>query len=436
MRQISNSIALCAVLGAALGLMTAHTAGAQTAADWAQFQGPTRDGISRETGLLSEWPENGPALLWTATGLGKGFSSVAITGGRIFTMGDITLENGDAKQCIIALDLATQKRLWATPIGGQHPDGQSPGPRCTPTVVGTMLYALGSDGDLVCAESATGKVIWKKNLEKDFGGRMMSGWKWSESPLVDGDKVVVTPGMPDAIMVALNRKTGETIWTCKAGPQGPRGKDGAGYSSIVAATIAGVKQYVQMSGHGLIGVSAADGKFLWNYDRPANNVANITAPVVKGNMVFGTSAYGAGSGLVNIAPVDGGFTPKEVYFLDANTFNNHHGGMVLVGGYLYGGHGQNSGAPCCIEFASGKVAYKGPNIAGGSAAVAYADGHIYYFYDSGVMALVEASSTGFKLSGKFSPPKMDGAAWAHPVILGGKLFLRHDDALFCYNIKK
>ena len=247
--------------------MIAATAGAQTSSDWPTFRGPNRDGISKETGLLKEWPEGGPKLLWTAKGIGKGYSNVTIVGKRIFTMGDLAEADGSQKQYIIALDLATQKRLWTALVGPPHIDGYG-GPRCAPTISGDSAYAIGTGGDLVCVEIATGKERWRKNLQSDLGGGMMSGWKWAESPLVDGNKVVCTPGGADSLLAALDKTTGAVIWKTSASNLGSRGKDGSGYSSIVPATINGVKQYVQMVGRGLVGVDAATGKLLWSYIAP------------------------------------------------------------------------------------------------------------------------------------------------------------------------
>jgi outer membrane protein assembly factor BamB len=423
LRNLFNVLAACVLL--------AGTVHAQSTQGWPQWNGPNRDGKSSEVGLLQTWPASGPRLLWTARGLGTGYSSISIADGRIYTMGDLKDASGNGHQYIIAFGLANHQKLWTALVGPPHSDGS----RCTPTYSDGLLYAIGTDGDIVCVQASTGKEVWRKNLTRDFGGFMMSGWKWSESPLIDGNKVICTPGSNDALLVALNKKSGDLIWKCQASGLGPKGKDGAGYSSAVLATIDGIRQYVQFVGRGIVGVSAADGKLLWSYNHCANDVANITTPLVHGNEVFGSSAYGAGSGLVKIMPDNGGLKAVEVYYLGPDVFQNHHGGVVLVDGYIYGGNGQNAGAPTCINWATGKIMWKVPNIATGSASVIYADNNLYYFYDSGNMALVAATPTGFKLHGKFDTPPMAGTAWAHPVILNGKLYLRHDDALFCYDIK-
>jgi outer membrane protein assembly factor BamB len=395
--------------------------------DWTQWRGPDRDGTSRETGLLDRWPEDGPKLAWKADGLGRGFSSVSIADGRLFTLG--RLKKGGTH--LVALDLSTHKVLWTAPVGGGDPNS-------TPTVDDDRVYALGRDGDLVCADTATGKVVWKKNFRKDFGGSMMSGWGYSESVLVDGDKLVCTPGAHKAMIVALDKKTGKPLWESTVPDKlGNRGKDGAGYSSVVVSNACGVKQYVQLTGRGVISVAADDGKFLWSYNKVANGTANIPTPIVKGDYVFASSGYGTGAALLKVEKQGDGLTAKEEYFLPAKTMQNHHGGMILVGGYVYCGHGHNEGFPLCVELKTGKVMWRPGRGAGqGSAAVVYADGNLYFRYQNGTMALVEATPKEYRLKGSFKLATVNGESWPHPVIAGGKLYVRDQDTLLCYDIKK
>ncbi len=399
---------------------------------WPQFRGPDRDGLSPETGLLKEWPENGPKLLWKLEGLGSGYSSISIAGGKIFTMGDRATEGDSKAQFVIAYDAETRKELWAAPIGPPHPDG---GPRCTPTVDGERLYAIGTAGDLACLEAATGKILWSKNFGRDFGAGKAPHWKFSESPLVDGEKVLCTPGGKEAALVALDKATGEVIWKSALPGLGELGKDEAGYSSIVAAGIAGTRQYVQMHGRGVVGVDAASGRFLWGYNRVANSIANITTPVVRGDFVFATTAYNTGSALLKIVRDGDGFRAEEIYFLEPGEFQNHHGGVVLVGDFLYGGSGGNKGDPVCVEFSTGRVAWKTRAPARGSAAVVYADGHLIFRYDRGTVFLVEAAPEAFRIKGQFQADTSNGPAWPHPVVHGGKLYLRHDTLLMCYDVR-
>lgn len=404
-----------------------------TTEDWPQFHGPGLDSICREKGLLQTWPEGGPKLLWTMEGLGRGYSTISIADGKFFTMGDRADASGAETQFVLAFDLKSRKELWATPVGPPHTDG---GPRSTPTVDGDLLYAIGTDGDLVCIETATGAVCWKRNFVEDFDGKFMAIWKFSESPLVDGDRLICTPGGPDATMVALNKRNGEVIWKCAMPDIGEKGADGAAYSSAVVAEIAGVRQYVQIVGRGAIGVDAVTGRFLWGYNPIACTVANITRPVVRGDYVFVTTAYNVGSALLKISRNGDAFQADEVYFLKGRDFQNHHGGVVLVGDYIYGGHGPNRGDPACIEFGTGKIMWKERAPARGSAAVLYADGNLIFRYDRGEVLLIEASPEAMKIKGRFEAVQDDGPAWPHPVIHQGKLYLRHSNLLVCYDLRK
>ena len=409
--------------------LTFDTVGAR---QWAQFHGPGRDSVCREKGLLNKWPKEGPKLLWTLKGLGSGYSSVSIADGMVFTMGDRASKDGSDSQFVLAYDLQTRKLLWATSIGPAHSDGS----RCTPTIDGELVFALGTEGDLVCLEAKTGKVRWKKNLPNDFGGVMMSGWKYCESLLVDGNKVICTPGGTDAAMVALDKQNGNTIWKCSLPKIGKEGKDGAGYSSALVARIGGVRQYVQLLGRGVIGVDAKTGRFLWGYNRIANTTANITTPLVRGNYVFVTTAYNTGAAMLKITREDDIFKAQEVYFITPKEFQNHHGGVVLAGDYVYGGHGTNRGDTTCIEFGTGKIMWKERAPGRGSASVLYADGNLVFRYDRGEVLLIEATCDGFRLKGRLEPPRGEGPAWAHPVIHNGRLYLRHGDILSCFDVRE
>jgi len=415
-----------------------HNSPAQ-AVDWPQWHGPNRDGKSPETGLLKEWPQAGPKLLWELTGCGIGYSSIAIADGKLYTMGDLPAKGQTADsqrskkvQYVIAYNLATQQELWAAEVGPPHDDG----PRCTPTINDGLVYAIGTDGDLVCLHAKTGQVRWRKNLQSDFGGKNPQ-WKYSESPLIDGDKLLCTPGGREAVIVALNKKTGELIWKCSMPDIGPKGKDEAGYSSIVITEAPGIRQYVQLTNKGLIGVAAKDGEFLWGYNSIANRTANIPTSVVHEEYVFCSTSYNTGSALLKLDAAENGVDAEEVYFLDARTFQNHHGGFVRVGDYIYGGHDHGKGKPTCIEMKTGKVMWQQDQPGGGSAAVLYADGHLYFRYQNNLMALIEANPQRYNLKSTFKLPKregMSGPGWAHPVIADGRLYIRHADVLLCYDI--
>jgi outer membrane protein assembly factor BamB len=401
------------------------------AGDWPQWRGPRRDGVSTETNLLTSWPPGGPSLAWTGKGLGAGFSSVAVSGGRIYTMGD--QRDG---QFVIALDEATGRQLWTMRVGNRHEDGYG-GPRATPSIDGDRLYTITTDGDVVCLETAAGRLVWRRSMTREFGGRMMSMWMYAESPLVDGEHVIVTPGAPKAALVALNKMTGVDVWRAAVPNIGSRGGDGAGYSSIVISNGGGVKQYIQLMGRGLVSIRASDGWFMWGYNRVANDIANISTPIVSGNLVFASTGYETGAALLELLPdKDGRVTFKERYFHDSRTLQNHHGGFVLLNGVLYGGHGHNNGFPFAMDLATGRLLWERVRGAGtGSAAVTAADGHLYFRYQNGTMALIAANPTEYQLQSTFEIPHAN-LSWSHPVIADGRLYLREQDALYAYAIKR
>jgi len=406
---------------------TAALAGSPNAFDWPQWQGPDRNAVSKETGLLNQWPKDGPPLAWEAKGLGGGYSGPSVAAGRVFGMG-----NRGKDEVVWALSEKDGQELWAMPIGPAYqqraPQGKE-GPACTPTVDGELLYAVGLGGELACLQVADGKIVWHKNLATDFGGKAPN-WSYRESPLVDGDKVVCTPGGQAATLVALDKKTGATVWKSQV-PGGPP----AAYASAIVIDCAGQRQYVQFTQRGLVAVAADDGKFLWRYDRPANRMGiNITTPLCRGDEVFASSAYGTGGGLVKLSKDgQGGVKAEEVYF--TKNMQNHHGGMILVDGYLYGATGGNEGGRlCCLDFATGKVMWDQRDVPKGS--VALADGRLYYRTEAGPVILIEPSPKGYVERGRFNQPDRSRAnAWPHPVVANGKLYLRDQDVLLCYDVK-
>ncbi len=421
----------CFFVGICVLVLVSGTVG--WADNWPQWRGSNRDGVCRETGLLQQWPEGGPALLWELSGMGAGYSTVAILGGRLYSMGDRQVD-GEKAQYVYANDLATRNQLWATKIGPAHQDG----PRCTPTLDGGFVYAIGTEGDVVCLRLDDGKLVWSKNLLDDLGGAANPRWKFSESPLIDGDRLLCTPGGHSAAIAALDKATGALIWKTSMSDIGPNGRDEAGYSSIMISHGAGVKQYVQLTNEGLIGVAADSGKFLWGYNRIANRVANIPTPVIDGDYVFASTAYQTGSALLKLVSDGGGVKAEEVYWLDKDTFQNHHGGFVKVGDYIYGGHNHNKGEPTCLEMKTGKVMWHADQLGRGSGCVLYADGCLYFLYENGTAVLIEATPEKYNLKGSFKLPQRPtatGTAWPYPVISDGRLYLRHADVLFCYDVK-
>ena len=396
------------------------------AADWPQWRGPSRDGKSEEKGLLKQWPDGGPKLLWQVKDAGGGYSTPAVVGERLYLMGNKGLD----EEFVQARAVADGKVLWTVPVGKVGNPNQRPpypGARSTPTVDGDVLFALGSDGDLVCMETAGGKVRWKKNLRGDFGGRP-GEWAFAESPLVDGDRVVVTPGGADATVVALNKGNGEVVWKAAV-----PGGDSAGYASIVVVEAAGKRQYVQFMEKGLVGVDAATGKFLWRYDNTAKgSPANIPTPVAHDGHVYSAAAMG-GAGLVKLAAAGDGVTAEQVYF--NKKLPVAIGGSVVLDAHLYG---TTNSAMMCVELLSGKEKWSERGI--GAASVLYADGRLYLHGENGEVALVEPSPEGYREKGRFNPPApperaQNVKAWAYPVVANGRLYVRDLGTVWCFDVR-
>lgn len=386
--------------------------GAAHAADWPQWRGVNRDGISQETGLLKSWPEGGPKQIWKATGLGEGFSSFAVVQGKIFTQGQ--REN---QEYVMALDVATGKKLWETAAGSPFRERRGHGPRGTPTVDGDVLYALSADGTLVCLRVANGQKVWGYNIVDKFKGGVPH-WGISESPLVDGDRLIVTPGGSEGGMVALDKKTGNKIWGSP--------KDGAAYSSPIIVNSGGVKQYVTLTSEAAIGVAASTGELLWRYDKVSNQTANIATPLYSNDHIFVSTDYGTGGGLLRVAPKTGKAT--EVYF--NREMRNHYSSSVLIGKHLYGFSSQVLTA---MDFQTGQVAWKDRSVGKGS--VTFADGHLYVYSERGTVALVEASPEAYKEKSQFAIPQGSFNTWTPPVIANGRMYLREQDNLYSFDIK-
>jgi outer membrane protein assembly factor BamB len=406
---------------AVIALLALSRPGFAAPADWPQWRGPSRDALSTETGLLKEWPKDGPTLLWKATGLGAGFSGVSVAGQRIFTMGDAA----DANH-VLALNHADGKILWSAKLGkaGAPGWGGFAGPRATPTVAGDLVFALGQYGEVICVHAADGKEVWRKHLTTDFGGPLME-WGFSESPLVDGDQVLFTPGGPKGTVVALNKKTGALIWQSKDWT------DNAHYSSIISAEIDGVRQYVQLTDKSLAGVAPKDGKILWKAARKGAT-AVIPTPIYADGHVYVSSGYGIGCNLFRVAK-GSDFTATQVY---ANkVMANHHGGVVKLGENLYG-HSDGKGWTC-QSFKSGEAVWQEKDKLGKGSLV-YADGHLFCREEAekGVVALLEVTPAGYVEKGRFTPPDRSGKkSWPHPVVAGGRLYLRDQDILLCYDVQ-
>lgn len=395
-------------------------AGLTVGHDWPRFNGANQDNISTETGLLQEWPSEGPNLLWTAKGLGAGYSGLSIVKGTIYT-----LTNKAAGECMVALDAGTGEKIWCTAFGPATNPSVGPGPRSTPTVDGELAYGLGADGLLVAIETSTGKVKWKKNILEVFEGGNIT-WGICESVLVDGEKLICTPGGTKGTIVALNKRTGETIWTCVA-PE----KDPAGYASAIVAELAGIRQYVQFTGKGTIGVST-EGKFLWRNDSSANGTANCSSPLVSGDYVFSASNYGTGGALVKITPKENGLEATLVYH--TKDMKSHHGDMVIKDGLIFGS--DDPGVLTCLDLVTGKKMWQNRSVGKGS--LTYADGMLILRGEDESVALVKAHGNKYEELGRFiQSDRSDKNAWTHPVVAAdGRLFLRDQDILHSYNIKR
>jgi len=385
------------------------------ATDWPQWQGPDRTGISKETGLLKQWPSSGPPLVWTAGGLGSGYGSMAVVGDRVYVQG-----TRNRQSAVMALNRADGKEVWSKVLGATEGNDQGPGPRGTPTVDGDRVYALSEAGDLWCLKTDGGEV-WHRNILRDFNGRQLR-WLISESPLVDGPHVIVTPGGPGAGMVKLDKMTGKTVWTAKDL------SDTAGYASVIAADVQGVRTYMTLTASAGVGVRASDGKVMFRYPNAANNIANITTPLFFNNKVFFTSAYDTGGGLVDLTAQNGEVKAKEIYF--TRNMKNHHGGVVLVDGYLYG---FNDSILTCLEFGTGRVLWRDRSVGKGS--VTFADGNLYIQGENSTIGLAAATPEGYVERGRFKIQDKGLPSWAHPVISDARLFVRNQDSLMAYDIK-
>jgi outer membrane protein assembly factor BamB len=379
--------------------------------DWPQWRGPNRDGISPETGLLKDWPQGGPPLAWKVTGAGDGYSSFAVTQGRVYTLG----ARGDTEY-VMAYDAATGKRVWETAHGRRFGNDRGDGPRATPTIDGDRIYAFGASGDLSALDAATGKTVWTINVLRQYRGSNIT-WGLSESPLVLSDRILVNAG---GTIVALRKTDGSAIWRS--------GGDEAGYSSAVLQKMGAVNQAIFFTSSRVLGVDVNSGRQLWNYTKVANNTANIATPIVRGNRVFVSSAYGTGGALLELAPSGNDITVREVYF--TRRMMNHHATSILVGDYLYG---FDNAILTALKFDTGDVAWQNRSVGKGS--LAFADDRLYLYSENGVVGLAEASPTAYREHGRFEIRTGQLPTWSHPVVSGGKLFLRDQDTIYAYDVR-
>lgn len=408
----SSTFTLFLALGSlALGLVTLGLGPlqAQDDAEWNQWRGPERDGHSQETGLATDWPDDGPRKTVNVGGLGVGYSSFAASGDRLFTMGA-----KDGQERVLAIDARTGLVLWSQDNGRMYKDSRGDGPRGTPTIDGDRVFALGGNGNLVALDRNSGEVVWRVDLLDQFGGRNIS-WGISESPLVTDGKVLVNPGGPRGGVAALDRDTGETIWTST--------DDGAGYSSAITVEVGGERQVVFFTSQRALGVDLDDGDLQWSYARVANRTANVATPIASDGKVFVSSDYGTGAALLEIGPQ----SAEEVYF--TREMRNHHSSSVLVDDTLYGFSG---GILTALDFATGKLRWQDRSVGKGS--VIYADGHLYLLSERGTVALAEATPDGYVEDARFELPRSESPTWTHPMIHRGMLYLRDQDRLYGFDI--
>ncbi|MFM8274869.1 MAG: PQQ-binding-like beta-propeller repeat protein [Gemmata sp.] len=434
-----RSLACAVFLGAAATTLTA--------ADWPGFRGPNRDGVSTETGLLKQWPKDGPKQVWTVKNLGLGWGTPSVADGVVYGVG-----TRDGKDGVWALKEADGSELWFTkyadPATGLGP--QTNGPASTPTIHKGKVYTVSGNGTLSCLDAKTGTAVWSKSYTKDFGssgaGKGGVTWAYTESVLADGDKIICLPAAKGAAIAALKANTGEVVWKADLGTA----TGGHGYSSAVKATVNDVPMYVALLGQtaGVVGVHAETGKLLWQYKGVGSTggVAQIPIPIVKGDKVWVSCSYnppGAGSALLQLVPKGkDAFDVKVVKTYEKKEANNHHGGMVLVGDHIYFGHNQNDGNPTCVDMKTGEIKWgpeKNPAGGAGSAAVLYADGRLYFRYQSATMVLIEPSPDALKVVSSFKLPAPSqqryAQSWPHPVIANGKLYIRDQEVMYCYDVK-
>jgi outer membrane protein assembly factor BamB len=396
------------------------------AEDWPTFRGKNRTAIAPDTNLLESWPESGPTLLWKTAGAGRGYSSTTVADGKIFVLGDAK----DGNEQLTCFDQMTGKKKWSTESGGAWDKGQPDwqGSRSTPTYDNGRVYTVNANGNLVCCDANTGKQIWHKHLMTDFGGKKDDSWGYSESVLIDGDLLLCTPGGEEATVVALKKSDGEVVWKCKR-----PGDRGAGHSSIVISNVGGNKVYVQVTGSGPMGISAKDGKLLWVFEIDKTTSVIPTA-MIKDDMVFFSVGYKRGGALLKQTPGAGGAVTVEPQYSLNTKLSNKHGGVLMIGDHVYG-DSDDAGMPFCAEWKTGKEVWRERGSGKGSAAFASSDSMLYILFANGTMVLAKADPSGYSEVSKFSIPKDSRRpAWAHPVIVDGKLYIRADDEVMCYDI--
>ena len=397
------------------------------AQDWHQWRGENRDGISKERGLNFNWAVKKPPLVWTFNQAGAGYSAPVVVGKTLYCQG-----SADDIDFAFALDIETGNLKWKQKLGEQFIQDRGDGPRGSVTVDGDRLYLIRGSGQLHCLSAIDGKMIWQKDFKEDFDGKIMSQWGYSESPLVDENLVICTPGGEKGTMIALDKKTGATVWISK------EWTDECGYSSAIVAEIEGVKQYIQHSAKGVAGISAKDGKLLWKVEIEGYRVATIPTPICIDNTVYITNGYNAGCNYLNISKKENEFKAETIY--SNKNMVNHHGGVVLYDGHIYG-YSETIGW-ACQNLKSGEIVWSNRVKEVGKGAALIVDDKLLCLDETtGQLTVIAASPTGWKEIGNLEFPQRteilskDNKVWTHPVVANGKLYLRDHDLIFCIDLK-
>ncbi len=383
-----------------------------------QFRGPNRDGIFPGTHLLKAWPEGGPALAWKVTGIGMGYSSATVVGDTIYIAG----MTGGNQGVLSALGLDGAKK-WTLPYGKETQDKQAPGARSTLTVDGERGYLISGLGVVTCVDLSKRALLWQVDMLKRFKGKQIQ-WTIAESPLIDGGNLICTPGGPDASLAALNKLTGETVWTSKGLG------DASAYCSPNIITHNGRRIIITMTAKYVVGVDAGTGEPLWTHEHPTDYDIHASTPVYANGMVYYSAGSKAGGGMLKLSE-DG--ASVMVVWRDLN-LDNFHGGFVERDGYLYGTTHRTTKEMICLEWATGKVAWRTKAVTEG--AMVYADGMLYVYEGpkAGIVSLIKATPEGFERTGAFTVTQGTAKHWAHPTIAGGRLYIRRGDVLFAYAI--
>jgi len=435
MKMINKNTVMLPLMGCIA--MLAVAAMDLNAQDWPQWRGHNREGVSKETGLKLDWSASKPALKWVFRQSGFGYSAPTLVGTTLFCQG-----GSNGKDFAFALDVNTGKVKWRQDLGDEYVDqgNRGNGPRGSVTVDGDKLYLVRGGGQIHCLSAADGKMIWQKDFKTDFGGKLMSNWGFSESPLVDGNLVICTPGSANGTIAALDKNTGAVVWRTK------EWTDDAGYSSAIVAEVGGIRQYIQQSNKGVAGISARDGKLLWRVENAAYRTAVIPSPIFNDNMVYVTNGYNGGCMGIRLTKEGEGVKAETIY---ANrNMDNQHGGVVLINGHIYG-HSERPSTPgdswVCQNFKTGEIVWsqKTQDVNFGKGSLfAVGDRLILFDMQKGTAAVVAASPDGWKEFGRIEIPERmkddpsnDKHLWTHPVVANGKLFLRDHDLLFCFDLK-